>query len=77
MVRVADEVVVDSTERARGVSLSEAVEDADAFEREDVAILVASPRTLIRLKQTARPQDALDRSFLEGVLRARESQARP
>jgi hypothetical protein len=32
---------------------------------------VASPRTLIRLKDTPRPQDAIDRAFLEGVLRAR------
>ena len=32
---------------------------------------VASARTLIRLKDTPRPQDAMDRAFLEGVLRAR------
>jgi hypothetical protein len=36
-----------------------------------VSIPVASPRTLIRLKDTPRPQDAIDRAFLEGVLRAR------
>jgi len=30
-----------------------------------------SPATLIRTKDTHRPQDALDRAFLEGVLRAR------
>jgi hypothetical protein len=45
--------------------------DAEPFVREGVEIPVASPRTLIRLKQTARPQDALDRAFLEGVLRSR------
>jgi hypothetical protein len=38
---------------------------------EGVAIPIASPRTLIRLKDTPRPQDALDRAYLEGVLRAR------
>jgi hypothetical protein len=27
----------------------------------------------MRLRQTARPQDALDRAFLEGVIRSRES----
>jgi hypothetical protein len=34
---------------------------------------LASPATLIKLKNTARPQDALDRSFLEGVLEERSS----
>jgi hypothetical protein len=71
VVRVADEVVVDLMGRACGVSYEEAARDAELFEREGVAIPVASPRTLIRLKQTTRPQDALDRAFLEGVLRSR------
>jgi len=71
VVRVADEVVVDLMGRACGVSYDEAARDAETLERDGVAIPVASPRTLIRLKQTARPQDALDRAFLEGVLRSR------
>ena len=71
VVRVADEVVVDLMGRACGVDYAEAAKDAEVFEREGVAIRLASPRTLIRLKQTARPQDALDRAFLEGVLRSR------
>jgi hypothetical protein len=71
VVRVADEVVVDLMGRACGVAFAEAVVDAEPFVREGVEIPVASPRTLIRLKQTARPQDALDRAFLEGVLRSR------
>jgi hypothetical protein len=33
--------------------------------------------TLIRMKNTPRPQDAIDRAFLEGVLREREAQRRP
>ena len=72
VVRVADEVVVDLMGRACGVDYAEAAQDAELFERDGVAINVASPRTLIRLKQTARPQDAIDRAFLEGVLKARE-----
>jgi hypothetical protein len=36
-----------------------------------VRIPVASPATFIRLKDTPRPQDALDRAYLEGVLRER------
>lgn len=73
VVRVADEVIVDLMGRACGIGFAEAAQDAENLERDGVVIRVASPRTLIRLKQTARPQDALDRSFLEGVLRARES----
>jgi hypothetical protein len=57
--------------RACGLSYDEASRDAEMLERDGVRIPVASPRTLIRLKQTARPQDALDRAFLEGVLRSR------
>jgi hypothetical protein len=34
---------------------------------------VASPATLIRTKNTHRPQDAIDHTFLEGVLRSRAS----
>jgi hypothetical protein len=71
VVRVADEVVVDLMGRACGLSYSEAAVDAETLERDGVTIRVASPRTLIRLKDTPRPQDAMDRAFLEGVLRAR------
>jgi len=71
VVRVADEVVVDLMGRACGVGYEEAARDAETFERQGVPIPVASPRTLIRLKDTPRPQDALDRAYLEGVLRAR------
>ena len=73
VVRVADEVVVDLMGRACGVSYSEAAQDAETIERDGVTIALASPATLIKLKKTTRPQDALDRSFLEGVLAERES----
>lgn len=73
VVRVIDEVIVDLMGRACGVGFAEAAVDAESFEREGVAICVASPQTLIRLKDTPRPQDALDRAFLQGVLRARLS----
>jgi hypothetical protein len=71
VVRVADEVVVDLMGRACGLSYAEAVRDAETLERDGIRIPVASPATLIRTKDTARPQDALDRAFLEGVLRER------
>jgi hypothetical protein len=57
--------------RACGVDYEEAARDAETLERQGVSIPIASPRTLIRLKDTPRPQDALDRAYLEGVLRAR------
>ena len=71
VVRVADEVIVDLMGRACGVSFEEAARDAEIVERAGIRIPVGSPSTLIRLKDTPRPQDALDRAFLEGVLRAR------
>jgi hypothetical protein len=71
VVRVADEVVVDLMGRACGLSYAEAARDAETLERDGIGIPVASPATLIRTKDTARPQDALDRAFLEGVLRER------
>ena len=71
VVRVADEVVVDLMGRACGLSYAEAAGDGETLERDGVRIPVASPATLIRTKDTHRPQDALDRAFLEGVLRER------
>jgi hypothetical protein len=71
VVRVADEVIVDLMGRACGVGYEEAARDAESLDREGVPIPIASPRTLIRLKDTPRPQDAIDRAFLEGVLRER------
>ena len=75
VVRVADEVVVDLMGRACGLSYVEAARDAETIEREGVRIPLASPATLIRTKDTLRPQDALDRAFLEGVLRERAGRA--
>ena len=72
VVRVADEVVVDLMGRACGLSYAEAARDVETLERDGVRIPVASPATLIRTKNTPRPQDAIDRAFLEGVLRERE-----
>jgi hypothetical protein len=71
VVRVADEVVVDLMGRACGLDYAEAVQDAETLERGGVLIPLASPKTLIRTKDTPRPQDAIDRSFLEEVLRER------
>jgi hypothetical protein len=77
VVRVADEVIVDLMGRACGLTYAEASRDAESIERGGVVIPVPSPATLIRMKDTPRPQDAIDRAFLDGVLREREAQRRP
>jgi len=71
VVRVADEVIVDLMGSACGVTYAEAARDAESLERDGVLIPVASPAALIRMKDTPRPQDAIDRAFLEGLLRER------
>lgn len=59
--------------RACGVSYAEAAQDSETIERDGVTIALASPATLIKLKNTPRPQDAIDRAFLEGVLQERKA----
>lgn len=77
VVRVADEVIVDLMGRACGLTYADALRDAETIERNGVTIPIPSPRTLMRLKDTPRPQDAIDRAFLDGVLREREARRRP
>jgi hypothetical protein len=72
VVRVADEVIVDLMGRACGLSYADVVTDAERRQFGDVIVPVASPSTLIRTKDTFRPQDAIDRGFLEGLLRDRD-----
>jgi hypothetical protein len=67
VVRVVDEVIVNLMGRACGLSYEDVIADAGEAEVEGVSIPVASPATLIRTKDTARPQDAIDRAFLEGL----------
>ena len=68
VVRVADEIVVDLMAKACGVDYADASLDAVEVQFADVPILVASPRTLIRTKNTIRPSDAADRHFLQAVI---------
>lgn len=71
VVRVADEVMVDLMGRACGLSYADVAKDAEQVDMGGVMVPVADPRTLIRTKDTFRPQDAIDRAYLEGLLRAR------
>jgi hypothetical protein len=72
VVRVADEVVVDLMARACGLDYEAAVQDVEHIDIDGVSIPVASPLTLIRTKDTVRPSDAADRTFLRAVLDARQ-----
>ena len=72
VVRVADEVVIDLMGRACGLSYAEVAKDAEQRRFGGTLVPVASPATLIRTKETYRPQDGLDRAFLEGVIRNRQ-----
>lgn len=65
VVRVADEVVVDLMTRACGISYAEAQPEIQVFTINDVRIPFASPRLLLRTKQTHRDKDREDRFFLE------------
>jgi hypothetical protein len=68
VVRVADEIVVDLMAKACGVDYAEASRDAVTLLFADVPIKVASPRTLLRTKNTVRPSDAADRQFLQALI---------
>jgi hypothetical protein len=72
VVRIADEVIVDLMGRACGLSYADVIADAEEREFGGTTIRVASPSTLIRTKDTYRPQDAIDRAFLEGVIQDRK-----
>jgi Nucleotidyl transferase AbiEii toxin, Type IV TA system len=71
VVRVADEIVIDLMGRACGVSFADAIADVERLELGGVSVPVASPATLIRMKNTYRPQDRIDREFLESLIRGR------
>lgn len=71
VVRIVDEVIIDLMGLACGLSYRDAIQDVESREILGVRIPVASPATLIRTKDTYRPQDAIDRAFLEGLLRNR------
>ena len=69
VVRVVDEVVIDLMGRACGLSYADVVRDAQSVELQGVRIPLASPATLVKTKDTYRPQDAIDRAFLESLIK--------
>jgi hypothetical protein len=65
VVRVCDEVVVDLMISACGVAYADGESEIQVFEIDGVPIPFASPKLLLRTKQTYREKDAEDRFFLE------------
>jgi predicted nucleotidyltransferase len=75
VVRVIDEVIVDLMGRACGLAYHDVAADLEWVTLGDVRVPVASPATLIRTKDTYRPQDAIDRAFLTQLLADRRRQS--
>jgi hypothetical protein len=69
VVRVADEFVVDLMLKTCGIAYEEAIQDTETITIQDVPIPFATPRLLLRMKQTYRDRDAIDRQFLEDKLK--------
>jgi len=68
VVRVADEIVVDLMKSACGIEYAEASLGVEPVTIGGVEIPFAGPELLLRMKQTVRDKDALDRRFLEELL---------
>ncbi len=64
VLRVSDAFVVDVMTKACGIGFTETVDSTQVFEIEGVPIPFASPRLLLRMKQTHRASDVEDRIFL-------------
>ena len=75
VVRVADEVVVDLMASACGIDFEAARAEIEYHDIEGVRIPFASARLLLRLKQTVREKDAIDRMFLERILREKNNES--
>ena len=64
VVRVADEIVIDLLERACGIDFASAQDEIDVFTVQGVEIPVAGKELLIRMKDTVRPSDQADVTYL-------------
>ncbi len=65
VVRVADEIVVDLMLSACGVTYEDAVDQIEFRTIAGVTIPFPSAQLLLRMKQTYRDKDVMDRKFLE------------
>jgi len=72
VIRVGDEFVVDLMKAACGIEYAEASKSISWVMIREVKIPFASPKLLLRLKQTHRDKDAMDRAYLRELLRKQE-----
>jgi hypothetical protein len=72
VVRVADEFMVDLMLKTCGLTYEEAASGIQTSALDGVSIPFASAKLMLRLKQTYREKDAMDRHFLEEKLRGQE-----
>ena len=68
VVRVVDEVIIDLMGRACGLTYADVAADIEWHDMSGVRVPVASPSALVRTKDTYRPQDVIDRAFLNQLL---------
>lgn len=68
VVRVIDEVIIDLMGQACGLTFADVAADMEWHDMAGVRVPVASAAALVRTKDTYRPQDAIDRSFLQQLI---------
>ena len=73
VVRVADEIVVDLLGSACGVTFEDVSGRLEFASGPGTRIPYASPADLLRMKDTVRPKDHMDREFLTRLLREGDS----
>lgn len=73
VVRLADEIVVDLMTAACGIGYEQARANVETVVIHDVPIPFATPELLLRMEQTLREKDALDRVFLQRKIAGREN----
>jgi hypothetical protein len=72
VVRVSDEILVDIMTAACGIEYREASRSVEIAEVHGVQIPFATPELLLRMKQTHRDKDVLDRIFLHQKIAERQ-----
>lgn len=75
VVRIVDDLMIDLMMSACGVSYEDAINDAEVIVLDGVPIPFASAETLLRMKQTYRDKDEVDRVFLRRLIAERKNQA--
>jgi len=68
-------MIVDLMGRACGLAYADVAADMEWHDLSGVRVPIASPAALLRMKDTYRPQDAIDRSFLQQILERRRGHA--